>query len=57
VHDDAVVTLEWAKSEMGFKRKDGDVSHRRGRYRSIAHGLSFGQGQDVSLPHTAIQGY
>lgn len=53
VHDNAMVTLEWAKKEMRFKKDDAEVSSRRGRYQSVAHGLSFGGGQDVS--HTAMQ--
>lgn len=55
VHDDAVVALEWATKEMHFS--DDELDHRRGKYGTVSHGLSFGGGQDVRIPIITMHGF
>lgn len=47
VHDEAYKSLQAAASSMGFSHKE--TSHRRGAFPAVAHGISFGGGQAVSL--------
>jgi hypothetical protein len=52
VHAEAFVLLRNVASRLSFS--DQECSHRRGLFPSIAHGLSFGGGQQVCVSVSAI---
>jgi hypothetical protein len=49
VHDGALGTLQAAAADMGFTEREV-MGGRHGFFPTVAHGLSYGGGQKVSMP-------